>query len=90
MPIEWQFDKTRRHARLAVKGHAEAIAVPLVIPATGGEQRAIVTLPNGFEYREVDVAQTAVLRGIGQIRFDHKGTNSNLALVDHTPQGLAA
>ncbi len=89
VPIEWQFDKERRHARLVVVGHGEAVAVPLIIPATGGEQRAIVSLPTGFEYREVDVAQTAVLRGTGKIRFDHKGTNSNLAHVDHTPQGLA-
>lgn len=90
VPIEWAFDKERRHARLVVKGHAEAVAAPLIVPANGAEQRAILHLPTGFEYREIDVAQTVTLRGTGAIRFDHKGTNSNLALVDHTPQGLAA
>lgn len=90
VPITWQFDKAGRRGRLLVEGHAEAVAEPLIVPATGGEQRVIVSLPDGFEYREVDVAQTAVLRGTGAIRFDHKGTNSNLALVDHTPNGLAA
>lgn len=90
VPIEWSFDKDRRHARLAVKGHGEAVAIPLTIPATGAEQRVIVSMPGGFEYQEVEVAQTAVLRGTGQIRFDHRGTNSNLALVDHTPRGLVA
>jgi hypothetical protein len=89
VPIEWAFDKARRHARLVVKGHGEAVAVPLVVPATGAEQRVIVQMPDGFEYHEVDIAQTAVLRGSGKIRFEHKGTNSNLALVDHSPRGLA-
>jgi len=89
VPIEWTFDKARRHARLVVKGHGEAVAVPLTVPATGAEQRVIVQMPDGFEYHEIDVAQTAVLRGTGAIRFEHKGTNSNLALVDHSPRGLA-
>jgi hypothetical protein len=89
VPIEWSFDKARRHARLVVKGHGEAEAVPLVVPATGAEQRVIVQMPTGFEYHEIDIARTAVLRGTGAIRFEHKGTNSNLALVDHSPQGLA-
>lgn len=90
LPIEWQFDRERRQGRLVVAGQAEAVAVPLTIPATGAEQRVIVSMPGGFEYREIDVAQTAVLRSTGQIAFDHKGTNANLAQVDHTPQGLAA
>jgi len=90
VPIEWEFDKERRRARLVVPGHAEAVAAPLIVPANGAEQRAILHLPDGFEYKEIDVAQTVTLRGTGAIRFDHKGTNSNLALVDHTPQGLVA
>ena len=81
--------QARRRARLVVKGHGEAEAIPLVVPATGAEQRVIVQMPDGFEYHEIDIAQTAVLRGTGAIRFEHKGTNSNLALVDHSPSGLA-
>ena len=90
VPIEWEFDRERRRARLVVRGHGETVTVPLVIPATGDEQRVVVSMPGGFEYKEIEVAQTAVLRGTGKIRFDHKGTNSNLALVDHTPQGLVS
>lgn len=44
---------------------------PLIVPATGDEQRVIVRLPTGMEYKEMDVAQTGVLKAKGTIAFDH-------------------
>jgi hypothetical protein len=38
----------------------------------------------------MEVAQTAVLRSHGAIRFDWQGTHSSLAEVTHTHQGLQA
>jgi len=38
----------------------------------------------------MEVAQTVMLRSTGAIRFDHYGTNANLADVDHTEHGLQA
>jgi hypothetical protein len=45
-------------------------------------------MPNGMEYKEMEVAATAVLKGTGAIKFDHKNTHSSLADVEHTHAGL--
>jgi hypothetical protein len=90
VPIEFEFDKAARRGRLKVQGFAEAACEPLKVPATGADHRVTVRLPDGFEYKEIEVAQTSVLRGTGPIKFDHKGTNANLARVEHTPEGLVA
>jgi len=90
VPIEFSFDKVARRGRLAIRGFAEAQAIPLTIPATGGSQRVRVQMPDGFEYKEMEVAQTLVLQGSGPIIFSHKGTNANLAEVEHTNERLVA
>lgn len=89
VPIEWQFDKAKRRGRIVVPGHALVESAPLVVPGTGAEQRAILHLPDGFEYKEVDIGQTVSLKGTGAVRFEHRGTNANFAHVDHSPRGLA-
>ncbi len=39
---------------------------------------------------EMEVAQSAVLKGTGAIQFDHKDTHSSMAEVEHTEKGLVA
>jgi hypothetical protein len=89
-PIDFEFDKEARRARVSIPGYVETTSEPLKIPATDDEQRVIVTMPNGFEYREMEVAQTGTLKSTGEIKFDWSGTHASLADVDHTPQGVAA
>lgn len=86
--IAWEFDKEKRRARLVIPGFVETTSEPLMVPPTGDEQRVIVRMPNGFEYREMEVAQTAVLKGTGEIKYDWHKTHSSLAAVEHTPTGL--
>lgn len=88
VPIQFKFDKKRRKARVFISGALETVSVPLTVPATRKEQRVIVTMPGGMEYKEMEVAQTAVLKGTGAIKFDHKNTHSSLAQVEHTHAGL--
>ena len=38
----------------------------------------------------MEVAQAAVLKGNGPIKFDWQNTHSSLAEVEHTDQGLIA
>jgi hypothetical protein len=90
LPIDFEFDKDGRRARLAAPGFIETTSEPLKIPATGDEQRVIVTMPDGFEYHTMEVAQTGTLKGTGEIKFDWSGTHSSLAEVDHRPEGVAA
>ncbi len=88
MPIRFEFDKKKRKARVFISGALETVSIPLTVPATGKEQRVIVNMPGGMEYKEMEVAQTAVLKGTGAITFDHKNTHSSLAEVEHTQAGL--
>ncbi|GBD13631.1 hypothetical protein HRbin24_01664 [bacterium HR24] len=90
VPIHFEFDKAGRRARLSIPGQVETVSQPLTVPATGEEQRVIVCLPDGFEYKEMEVAQATVLRSSGAVRFDWQGTHSSLAEVTHTHQGLQA
>jgi hypothetical protein len=48
----------------------------------------ILRLPTGMEYKEMEVAQTGVLKAKGTIAFHHKNTHSSLAYVEHTDKGL--
>jgi hypothetical protein len=90
VPIEWEFDKDARRARIAVNGSFETTSEPMSVPATEDEQRVIIQIPDGFEYKESEVAQTAVFSSTGEIKFDWKGTHSSLAEVEHTDEALVA
>jgi hypothetical protein len=89
VPIDFDFDKEKRTARMAVPS-AETTSRPLVVPATDEEQRVIVQLPEGFEYRDSEVAQAETLKSEGEIKYEWQETHSTLAEVEHTPEGLAA
>ncbi len=90
--IDWEFDKEKRRARLAIPGFMETTSESLTIPSTKAkpdEQRVIVLMPGGFEYKEMEVAQTGILKGTGEIKYDWHHTHSSLAEVEHTPAGVA-
>lgn len=90
VPIQFEFDKVSRKAHVSVSGFFDTTSIPLTVPATGDEQRVIVRMPGGFEYKEMEVAQTGILKGTGPIKFDHTNTHSSLADVEHTHEGLVA
>ena len=90
VPIKWEFNKKKRRARVSIPGFLETEVAPLTIPATGDEQQVIVRMPDGMEYKEFQVAQSVVLKGMGALKFDHKNTHSSLADIDHTHKGLQA
>jgi hypothetical protein len=90
VPIDWQFDKEARTARIAIDGFCETTSEPLTVPATDDLQRTIVMMPGGFEYKEAEVALATTLRSTGAVEFDHKATHSSLAEVEHTNEALVA
>ena len=90
VPIDFEVDMVSRKARVSIEGYAETTTEPLSVPATGDEQRVIVNMPGGFEYKQAEVALASVLKSTGDINFDWSGTHSSLAEVDHGPDGLAA
>jgi hypothetical protein len=90
VPIEFEFDKKARKARVVIPGALETISAPLRLPNTGQEHRVTLQMPEGREYTEMEVAQAMVLKGTAAIKFDHKKTHSSMAEVEHTNAGLKA
>ena len=88
VPITFEFDQKKRKARVVIPGVLETVSAPLTVPATGAEQRVVVRMPGGMEYKEMEVAQAVVLKGTAAIKFDHRNTHSSLAVVEHTQAGL--
>lgn len=87
LPIDWQFDLKKRTARCAVAGIFETASQPIKNPVTGAEHRIQVVMPEGFEYKEAEVASASV-KGVGELKFDWSNSHSSMALVEHTPKGV--
>lgn len=70
-------------------GEVETETAPLTVPATGDGQRVQVTMPDGFEYREMEVALAKTLGSSlpSPLSFKLAGTHSSLAVVEHAPEG---
>ena len=90
VPISFEFDLEKRHARVSIKGELETTSEPIKNAATGDQHRARVDLPKGMEYFHPEIATTKVLRGTGKIKFDCPQAHSSLAVVEHTQKGLVA
>ncbi|MFQ5720840.1 MAG: DUF1326 domain-containing protein [Acidobacteriota bacterium] len=71
-PVELDIDVDSRTARLNVPGLVESAGSPLVDPFSGGEHRASIHLPNGFEYTtaEVGTASSTSRAGIELVLSD--------------------
>lgn len=89
-PITFEFNLEKRTAKVMIPGFLETASGPLIIPATGDEQRVQVKLPGGMEYKQMEVAYAVTLSGTGPIKFEHKNTHSSLADVEQTSEGLVA
>jgi hypothetical protein len=55
VPIELTTDRDKRVAHLRVPGLGEFRVEPIRNPVTGEEHRALITLPNGFEFKEAEM-----------------------------------
>jgi len=85
--IDIDIDVEGRRARCAVDGVLETETEPITVI---GEEESTdysiqIRIPNGFEYDECEVAQTKVLKGTGDIKFEHEHSHSSLAHVARTP-----
>jgi hypothetical protein len=88
LPIEYEFDLDGRTARVVVPGVFETTSEPIKNPVSGEPHRISVNIPEGFEYREAEMA-SATIKGTGEIKFDSTSCHSSLANVTFTESGLA-
>jgi hypothetical protein len=83
VPITLESDRDKRVAYLNVPGLCELRAEPIRNPVTGEEHRALIKLPNGFEYKEAEVGNTVHLRAtVGDKTYENQNTYAQFAAVE--------
>ena len=83
-PIIFESDRERRQGRLHIPGLAEVRTEPIKNPVTGEEHRARIVLPEGFEYKEAEVANAVSLKvhSALPLTFEYENTYSQLNVFD--------
>ena len=86
-PIEFEFDLVAQRGRVAVPEVLEASLEPIRNPVTGNEQRAVIKLPNGFKFREAEMA-SSTFQSKGAIEQSHAGCYGFVTVVTYNPYGI--
>ena len=87
LPIDVEIDVDRRTARIRVDGLVESDVTPIKNPVTGAEHRARIDLPNGFEFRQAEVASGTSKLTAG-LTMQLSGTHSHLARLAINQSGV--
>jgi hypothetical protein len=87
VPIEFEADVEGRTARLRIEGHVECDAEPIRNAATGGEVRAQIWLPDGFEYEVAEVA-SGTSRASKPMQVEHSNSYAQFAHLDLDSHGV--
>ena len=83
VPIKLTSDRDKRVAQLQVPGFAEFRIEPIKNPVTGEEHRALIKLPNGFEYKEAEMGNCLENRvTLGDKIISNRNSYAQFAAVD--------
>ena len=86
-PIEFDCDIEARTGRLVVPGVMQHAIEPFRNPVTGQPHRALIRLPEGFEFREAEVASGS-FDGRGELAFANRDCYACLTHVAYGPYGV--
>ena len=81
------FDIEQRVGSFSVPGHLEMSLEPIRNPVTGKPHRAQIRLPEGFEFREAEMA-SGTFSGTGEIKFQNRNCYGLLTFVAYGPYGV--
>lgn len=83
-PVLFECDRDGRYAAVTVSGIAEVRAEPIKNPVTGEDHRVRIVLPDGFEFKEAEIANAAVVRSQSSppLVFEYSGTYAQLNAFD--------
>jgi hypothetical protein len=85
--IDLTFDYDSRTATLRVPDLMEQSIGPLRNAVTGDPHRALIRLPNGFEFTDAEVA-LGTTTSSGEVRFDMHETHAHFARVHWSQHGV--
>ena len=86
-PIEFEWDMEARTGWVSVPDVLEARYEPIRNPVTGDPHRARIVLPEGFEFREAEMA-SADFTSPGPIPLNYKKRYGSLFYVAYGPYGI--
>lgn len=87
--IELEHDREKRQARIHIPGLGESEIEPIRNAVTGEEHRARIDLPDGFEYRVAEVADSVHwwTRAGEHLAMEHEHTYAQMARVEWRSDG---
>jgi hypothetical protein len=86
-PITFEVDVAARTARVAIPGVLEATGRPITSPATGGEHRVRIDIPNGIEFEIAEIG-SASTKATGAIELDLHDTYGQFNFLRHSGIGV--
>ncbi len=85
--FDYEFDLNKATGRFAVADIMEAVLTPIRNPVTGAAFRAQIKLPEGFEYREAEMA-SGDFWGKAALELDHAKRFAYLTTATYGPYGV--
>jgi hypothetical protein len=89
-PVEFSADMKARTGGFRVPGVMEMSLEPIRNPVTGAEHFAQIRLPNGFEFREAEMASGRMNAEGPDLGMSHRNCYGFLTYVAYGPKGLIA
>lgn len=86
-PIEMSIDVEARVGHTKIKGLVESTGTPMKDPFTGGDARARIHLPNGFEYTYAEMG-SATSKITADIEFEFKDSYGQFNLLHMNQDGV--
>lgn len=86
-PIEFDVDIDARTARVVIPGILESTGRPIRSPATGGEHRVRIDIPNGIEFELAEIG-SATTTCLGSVRLDLNDSYGQFNIVRHSGRGV--
>jgi hypothetical protein len=88
-PIQLVADRKRRVATVRIPGIGAMDIEPIRSPVTGAEHRVRIELPNGFEYRQAEMANAVTWTvTVGEtLLMEHENTYGQLSPFDWSSDG---
>ena len=82
--IEFEANREKRTGSVNVAGIGQSRIEPIRNPVTGEEHRARINLPDGFEYKVAEVANTVSLSVAAPdvMRMEHRNCHAHLCEID--------
>ena len=87
LPIELEIDVEARRGLIRVPGVMESTGTPIIHPVTGGEHRARINLPNGFEYTVAEMGSGST-KATGAIQMNLSNSYGQFCVLHMNQDGV--